>query len=145
MKVPFCQWNLLSLFGTLNVRAAGLSKRWYLSTKLCGQQVAVFNLRWRISNYKVLKWYMISDWEIILGIQMSMSSLWFVVRLCPYFYKQSMEEVCWIIFDSSWKEALRKTIADRGANGEHSVYNDDNSRERFLTGAVSSNCLMSVL
>ena len=92
------------------------------------------SLCWNSDDYKFLKWYIISDLERILGIEMSMSSLWFIVRLCPYLYKQSMEGACWLILDRSWKEGLRKTIADLGANGERYVYNDDNFRERVLTG-----------
>jgi len=100
----------------------------------------VLKLRWRISHYKLIKRYVISDWERILGIQISMSYLWFIVRLCPYLYMQSMEDACWMIFDMSWKEefmgmeGLRKKIADRDANGEHPVYNDDNFRARAFEG-----------
>jgi len=45
-----------------------------------------------------------------------------------------------MIFDMSWKEefmgmeGLRKKIADRDANGEHPVYNDDNFRARAFEG-----------
>ena len=140
MKAPFFEWNLLSPIGTLKVGAAVLSKHCYLSTKLRGQQDAVLKLRWHTSNYRFLKWYMISDWERILGIQMSLSSLWFIVRLCPYLYVWSMKDDGWLIFDRPWKEEFmgmaglrKKDIRPRCERGTF-VYNDDNFPARVFKG-----------
>jgi hypothetical protein len=85
---------MLSPFGSLNVEAAGSSQALafvYQIMRLAGRCIATQLMYVQLQIFKMRHGI---GFRNLLGIQMSMTSLWFGLRLCQHLYIQSMEDDC---------------------------------------------------